>query len=126
MASLLPWHSRRLVRTRSLWPPEHGKQFGKISALSHNARLTRKFLGWAIPRYDRVCKAQQVGETTRDEWHRAKIGDKSAEELGLPLPEWLLAFDAEAHAYSVIDETARDIVENGYRLPSLKAGRTAA
>jgi len=76
-----------------------------------------------MPRYERVCKAQQMGETTRDKWHRAEIGDKTAEELDLPMPEWLLGFDAEAHAYSVFDETAHNIVENGYQLSSLKAGR---
>lgn len=67
-----------------------------------------------------------MGETTRDKWHRAEIGDKNGEELDLPMPEWLLAFDAEVHASLVFDETARDIAEGGYRLPSNKAGRTAA
>ena len=67
-----------------------------------------------------------MGETTRDKWHNAESGEKSEEELDLPMPEWLLGFDAEAHAYSVFDETARDIVENGYRLPFLKAGHIAA
>ncbi|KAF8550986.1 FAD/NAD(P)-binding domain-containing protein [Imleria badia] len=61
---------------------------------------------WEGIRYERVCKAQKIGETTRDQWHRVEIGDKSAEELGLPIPEWLLAFDAEAHAYSVFDDSA--------------------
>ncbi|KAH0836396.1 monooxygenase [Lanmaoa asiatica] len=75
---------------------------------------------WEAIRYERVCKTQRMGETTRDKWHRSEIGDKS-EELDLPMPEWLLAFDAEAHAYSVFDETARDIVKNGYRLPLSKA-----
>ena len=95
-----------------------------LYSIAH-ARLTQA--PWrAIPRYERVCKAQHIGETTRDKWHRAEIGDKSAEELDLPMPEWLLGFDAEAHAYSVFDETARDIIENGYQLPSLKAGHIAA
>ena len=67
-----------------------------------------------------------MGETTRDKWHNAESGEKSEEELDLPMPEWLLGFDAEAHAYSVFDEAARDIVENGYRLPFLKAGHIAA
>ncbi|KAG6374611.1 hypothetical protein JVT61DRAFT_3972 [Boletus reticuloceps] len=81
---------------------------------------------WEAIRYERALKVQQMGETTRDKWHRVEIDDKSAGDLGLPIPEWVLAFDAEAHAYSVFDETARDIVENGYQLPSLRAGRIAA
>ncbi|KAN0088966.1 monooxygenase [Tylopilus felleus] len=38
-----------------------------------------------VPLAARAC--ERVGETTRDTWHRAEIGDKSAEELGLPMPE---------------------------------------
>lgn len=62
-----------------------------------------------------------MGETTRDKWHRGEVGDESGEGLGLPMPEWLLGFDAEAEAYLAFDETARDIGESGYRLPCLKA-----
>jgi hypothetical protein len=69
-------------------------------------------------RYQRVCDAQLMGKTTRDKWHGAKPGD-SGESFELPMPEWLLAFDAEAHAYATYDGIARSIIEDGYHQPSL-------
>ncbi|KAG8214967.1 hypothetical protein J3R82DRAFT_8363 [Butyriboletus roseoflavus] len=62
-----------------------------------------------------------MGETTRDKWHEADIGGERGTGLDLPMPEWLLAFDAEAEACLAFEETARDIGENGYRFPCLKA-----
>jgi hypothetical protein len=35
------------------------------------------------------------------------------------MPEWLMGFDAEAHAYSVYDGIARSIAEDGYCQPTL-------
>ncbi|KAF9244200.1 hypothetical protein BU15DRAFT_86123 [Melanogaster broomeanus] len=57
---------------------------------------------WEVIRYDRERKTQLMGESTRDKWHSVKVGDREA-ELDLPKPEWLLAFAAEAHAYSVLE-----------------------
>jgi hypothetical protein len=65
-----------------------------------------------------VRDAQLLGETTRNKWHRAKVGD-SGKSFELPMPEWLMGFDAEAHAYAVYDGIARSIVEDGYRQPTL-------
>ncbi|KAG2121125.1 monooxygenase [Suillus cothurnatus] len=73
---------------------------------------------WESIRYQRVCDAQLMGKTTRDKWHGAKPGD-SGESFELPMPEWLLAFDAEAHAYATYDGIARSIIEDGYHQPSL-------
>jgi hypothetical protein len=47
---------------------------------------------------------QKTGETTRDGWHKADFEvavRKNPEMIKLPRAEWLLNFDAEAHAYSV-------------------------
>ncbi|KAG2136073.1 monooxygenase [Suillus bovinus] len=74
---------------------------------------------WECMRYQRVHDAQMLGVTTRNLWHGAKAGD-SGNKFELPMPEWLMAFDAEAHAYAAYDGIARTIVEEGYRLPSLE------
>ncbi|KAG1841225.1 monooxygenase [Suillus subalutaceus] len=73
---------------------------------------------WESMRYQRVRDAQLVGETTRDKWHGAKAGD-SGKSFELPMPEWLMAFDAEADAYATYYRIARSIVEEGYRRPTL-------
>ncbi|KAH7929063.1 monooxygenase [Leucogyrophana mollusca] len=73
---------------------------------------------WEAIRYQRVRKSQLLGESTRDKWHRAKPGD-NGEDLDLPMPEWLHAFDAEEHAYSVYDGIAKSILEKGYLLPTI-------
>jgi 2-polyprenyl-6-methoxyphenol hydroxylase-like FAD-dependent oxidoreductase len=55
-------------------------------------------------RYQRVKEVQKTGETTRDGWHKADFEvavRKNPEMIKLPRAEWLLNFDAEAHAYSV-------------------------
>src|SRR5258708_3908240 len=69
-------------------------------------------------RYQRVRDAQLLGETTREKWHGAKAGD-SGKSFELPMPEWLMAHDAEAHAYAAYDDIAQSIVQDGYRQPSL-------
>ncbi|KKY27247.1 putative salicylate hydroxylase [Phaeomoniella chlamydospora] len=67
-------------------------------------------------RYDRVHKAQETGVSTRDRWHKADWDyiRKNPESLHLRREEWLLNFDAEAHAYSVYD----DIVASFAHSPS--------
>jgi hypothetical protein len=74
-------------------------------------------------RYQRVRDAQLIGETTRDKWHGAKAGD-SGKSFELPMPEWLMAFDAEAHAYATYDGIARSIVEDGYHPPTLSGEKS--
>lgn len=73
---------------------------------------------WESMRYQRVRNAQLMGQSTRDKWHGAKVGD-SGKSFELPMPEWLMGFDAEAHAYAVYDGIARSIVADGYRQPTL-------
>jgi hypothetical protein len=58
-----------------------------------------------------------MGETTRDKWHQANPEDRG-ECLNLPRPEWLLSFDAEAHAYQVYDNVEKQIKEHGYKHPT--------
>jgi len=78
---------------------------------------------WESIRYQRVRDAQLIGETTRDKWHGAKAGD-SGKSFELPMPEWLMAFDAEAHAYATYDGIARSIVEDGYHPPTLSGEKS--
>ena len=62
-------------------------------------------------RYERVRRAQETGERTRDRWHKADFESvrKDPESLRLVREAWLLDFDAEAHAYEVFDETVRGL-----------------
>ncbi|KAH8119508.1 monooxygenase [Phellopilus nigrolimitatus] len=73
---------------------------------------------WEKIRYQRVRRAQVMGETTRDMWHKAKPSDRGA-AVELPLPEWLLGFDAEKDMYEVYGAIAKEIREKGYELPTL-------
>ena len=70
---------------------------------------------WEKIRYQRVRRAQLMGESTRDMWHKAKPGD----DVNLPRPQWLLGFDAEKHAYEAYDAAAQEIKEKGYEMPTL-------
>lgn len=74
---------------------------------------------WESIRYQRVYDAQIMGESTREKWHGAKVGD-SGKSFEFPMPEWLMAFDAEAHAYAVYERIAQSIVKDGYRQPCLE------
>ncbi|KAG2046616.1 FAD/NAD(P)-binding domain-containing protein [Suillus hirtellus] len=75
---------------------------------------------WESIRYQRVYDAQMMGESTRKKWHGAKVGD-SGESFEFPMPEWLMAFDAEAHAYADYERIAQSIVKDGYRQPCLES-----
>lgn len=62
-------------------------------------------------RYERVCRAQGTGVSTREQWHAAdwdKIR-KDPESLHLKREAWLLNFDAEMHAYEVYAETVASL-----------------
>jgi len=62
-------------------------------------------------RYERVCRAQGTGVSTREQWHKAdwdKIR-KDPESLHLKREAWLLNFDAESHAYAVYDESVAQL-----------------
>jgi len=73
---------------------------------------------WERIRYQRVRDAQLMVESTRDKWHQEKPEDKG-EQLDLPRPERLPAFDAKAHVYEVFDEVRKGFERDGYRLQSL-------
>ncbi|EPQ61259.1 FAD/NAD P-binding domain-containing protein [Gloeophyllum trabeum ATCC 11539] len=73
---------------------------------------------WEKIRYQRVRRAQLIGESVRDMWHKAKPEDRG-NAVALPRPEWLLGHDAEKHAYEVYDATTKEIQEKGYELPTL-------
>lgn len=62
-------------------------------------------------RYERVCKAQGTGVSTREQWHKADWDAirKNPESLHLKRESWLLDFDAEEHAYQVWDKTIADL-----------------
>jgi 2-polyprenyl-6-methoxyphenol hydroxylase-like FAD-dependent oxidoreductase len=57
-------------------------------------------------RYPRVLKAQRMGVTTRDQWHKMDFETVHANPSSVLLsrPQWLLAFDAAAHAYNVYQD----------------------
>ena len=62
-------------------------------------------------RYERVHRAQMTGVTTREQWHKAdwdKIW-KDVKVLHLKREAWLLDFDAETHAYEVVDDVLRKL-----------------
>ncbi|TKA24489.1 hypothetical protein B0A50_06646 [Salinomyces thailandicus] len=52
-------------------------------------------------RYERVRRVQKTGETTRDKWHKADFENikKNPEAIRMKREEWILAHDAEDHAY---------------------------
>jgi len=62
-------------------------------------------------RYERVHRAQMTGVTTREQWHKAdwdKIW-KDVKSLHLKREAWLLDFDAETHAYEVVDDVLQKL-----------------
>lgn len=68
-------------------------------------------------RYERVHRVQQMGVTTREQWHLAdwdKIW-KNPESLHIKREPWLLGFNAEAHAYECFDATAAKIREESLK-----------
>ena len=62
-------------------------------------------------RFERVCRAQGTGVSTREQWHKAdweKIR-KDPESLHLKREAWLLNHDAEMHASEVYAETVASL-----------------
>lgn len=62
-------------------------------------------------RYDRVREAQAQGVRTRERWHKADWDEvrKDPTRLHLVREAWLLDFDAEEHAYKVVDQVIQDL-----------------
>ncbi|EXJ83759.1 hypothetical protein A1O1_07385 [Capronia coronata CBS 617.96] len=79
-------------------------------------------------RYERVHRAQKTGITTREQWHKADWGQiwKDPKSLHLKRDAWLLDFDAEPHAYRVVDDVLKrlkhgtDVKTNSVSEPETK------
>ncbi|KAL2809383.1 hypothetical protein BJX63DRAFT_423898 [Aspergillus granulosus] len=56
-------------------------------------------------RYDRVCKVQETGKTTRDKWHKASWDNvkRDPKSIELPREDWILDHDAEKHVQRECD-----------------------
>jgi 2-polyprenyl-6-methoxyphenol hydroxylase-like FAD-dependent oxidoreductase len=64
-------------------------------------------------RYDRVCKVQKTGESTRDMWHKADW-DKVKENPDLvkfPREDWIFMHDAQGHAEDVFDQVYKEVAK---------------
>jgi len=68
-------------------------------------------------RYERVLRAQQMGESTRNKWHK-KAEDRE-NNVELPFPEWLLNFDAEQNAQDSFLQVSENIKMHGYAQPGI-------
>lgn len=83
--------------------------------------VPRAIRAYEAIRYDRVHKAQMTGVTTREQWHKAdwdKIW-KDPKSLHLKREAWLLDFDAEPHAYQVVDDVLKKLDQGAQaRTPS--------
>ncbi|KIX09902.1 uncharacterized protein Z518_00983 [Rhinocladiella mackenziei CBS 650.93] len=67
-------------------------------------------------RYERVHKAQKTGVTTREQWHKADWDRiwKDPKSLHLKRDAWLLDFDAETHAYEVVDDVLKKLGQGSH------------
>lgn len=81
---------------------------------SGNGDVPRAIRAYEAIRYERVHKAQKTGVTTREQWHRADWDQiwKDPTMLHLKRDAWLLDFDAETHAYGVIDDVLKKLDED--------------
>ncbi|KAH8105037.1 monooxygenase [Phellopilus nigrolimitatus] len=68
-------------------------------------------------RYDRVCRAQAQGVTTRDKLHK-NPEERVDGDFEMPFPEWLLNFDVSKHTTEMYEGVAREILTDGYVWPS--------
>ncbi|KAL2867530.1 uncharacterized protein BJX67DRAFT_387786 [Aspergillus lucknowensis] len=61
-------------------------------------------------RYDRVCKVQETGKTTRERWHKASWDEveRNPKSLELPREDWILGHDAEGHAEEMCERIFGD------------------
>ena len=62
-------------------------------------------------RYDRVCKVQKTGETTRDKWHKTDWDavKTNPKLLEFPREEWIFGHDAEKHVTEVFEQVVREL-----------------
>ncbi|KAL4936727.1 hypothetical protein BDV06DRAFT_216444 [Aspergillus oleicola] len=68
-------------------------------------------------RYDRVCKVQETGKTTREMWHKADWDEvaKDPKKLELPREGWILDHDAEEYAKERCEEIFKRSSERSTR-----------
>jgi 2-polyprenyl-6-methoxyphenol hydroxylase-like FAD-dependent oxidoreductase len=73
--------------------------------------IPRAIRAYEAIRYERVHRAQMTGVTTREQWHKADWDQiwKDPTVLHLKRDSWLLDFDAETHAYEVIDDVLKKL-----------------
>ncbi|EPQ55308.1 monooxygenase [Gloeophyllum trabeum ATCC 11539] len=62
-------------------------------------------------RYERVRRAQLLGEETRDMWHKADFDKvkQDPEKIKLKREDWLFAFDCEANTYEVYEDVVKEL-----------------
>jgi len=69
-------------------------------------------------RYERCRRAQRLGETNRDTWHKADytnvLEKDKAEGMKLPTPPWLFSHDAETSAYQMFPRVSKEILGGKY------------
>lgn len=79
--------------------------------LSGTDKITQAVKAYEKIRYDGVRDAQAQGVRTRERWHKADWEEvrKDPKRLHLLREAWLLDFDAEAHAYEVLDDAIKEL-----------------
>ena len=82
--------------------------------LAGKERIPEAVRAYQKIRYDRVRAAQKTGEDTRNNWHKSdhdRLASKPMDmkKLSLHKEAWLLAHDAEAHAYQVYPEIVKGL-----------------
>lgn len=62
-------------------------------------------------RYDRVCRVQKTGESTRDMWHKADWDavKKDPTQVQLPREDWILKFDSRKFAEENWERVAEEV-----------------
>ncbi|KAJ9129790.1 FAD/NAD(P)-binding domain-containing protein [Coniochaeta hoffmannii] len=62
-------------------------------------------------RYDRVCKVQKLGESTRDMWHKADWSKvkENPDLVKFPREDWVFMHDAQGHAEEVFDRVYQEV-----------------
>ncbi|KAI1841598.1 hypothetical protein JX265_004672 [Neoarthrinium moseri] len=86
---------------------EDGATIAACLDKSGKDNVTEGVRAYEAIRYKRVHKAQNMGVTTREQWHKADWDAiwKNPKSLHLKRDPWLLDFDPENHVYEVYDET---------------------
>ncbi|KAL4932106.1 uncharacterized protein BDV17DRAFT_301091 [Aspergillus undulatus] len=86
---------------------EDGVTIAVCLKMAGKARVREGLRAFQEIRYDRVCKVQETGKTTRERWHKADWDEiqRDPKKLELPREGWILDHDAEAYAKERCEET---------------------